>query len=454
MVRYVLIGAGARGKDAYGRWIARNGARARLVAVVEPREARREECAGTHGIPATMQFTDWSEMLARAPMADACIVATQDRDHAEPALAAIAAGYHILLEKPMAVTEEDCRRLVSESEKAGVLLRICHVLRSTAFFGKIKTALDEGRLGTVAAIRHSENVSSWHYAHSYVRGNWRTAEGSSPMILAKSCHDIDLLCWLAGSRPRAVHSFGSQVFFNEKNAPVGAPQRCTDGCPHEKQCPWFAPRMYVHGAPMLKDLSGSRNPFIRLLAGAFATDHLNRFWRWKEWPTSTVSDDLSPNGILAALRNGPYGRCVFRCDNDVVDRQVVNLEFESGVVASFTLHGHSAHEGRQIRIDGSAGSLEGSFGFAGEKLEFFDHRRGGTRTVWQQSNPFAGHGGGDDGLMERFTADVERRLHVGAAAESESSARAALVSHLVCFAAERSRRESRVIRLEKEGGVV
>jgi predicted dehydrogenase len=451
MVRYVLIGAGNRGNGAYGRWIARNGAKAKLVAVADPREARREACGRAHGIPAEMRFTDWRGMLARGRAADACIVATQDRDHAAPALAAMEAGYNVLLEKPMAVTEEDCRALTAASERAGVVLRICHVLRCTGFFSAIKDAMDSGMCGAPAAIRHSENVSYWHYAHSYVRGSWRNEAVASPLILAKSCHDMDILCWLAGGRPRSVQSFGAQVFFRPDNAPAGAPARCTDGCPHEKACPWFAPRLYIHGTPLLADFALSRSPVIRPLARLLSAAPVNRVLDWRGWPASTISDDRSPAARWEALRTGPYGRCVYRCDNDVVDRQVVNVLFDNGIVADFTLHGHSHHEGRQIRIDGSAGSLEGEFGFAGQELVFFDHRRGGRRILWRDRNPFTGHGGGDEGLMEDFTAHMEAVLSgtSAGAGDGHAAARAALRSHLVCFAAERSRREGRVVEVEE-----
>jgi predicted dehydrogenase len=458
MVGYVLVGAGARGKDAYGRWIARNAAKARLLAVAEPREARREQCSAQHRIPASLQFTDWRQLFARGKLAEACIVATQDHDHVEPALAAMAAGYHVLLEKPMALSEADCRTLVAASETAGVMLRICHVLRSTGFFTAVKGAVDSGMLGQVATIRHSENVSYWHYAHSYVRGNWRNTAEASPMILAKSCHDLDILCWIAGARPRAVQSFGSQEYFRKDRAPSGAPERCTDGCPHQEGCPWYAPRLYIHGTPVLKNVGLSRGSFLGLLARFFGTEPLDRLWDWKEWPASTISDDLSRAARLQALRTGPYGRCVYRCDNDVVDRQVVSLQFDNGIAATFTLHGHSYHEGRQIRIDGSAGSLEGEFGLAGEELVYFNHRRGGRKLLWRSRNPFKGHGGGDERLMEDFNTQVAALAGgaatgaPGASMESaKGSARAALQSHLVCFAAERSRREGRVIVMEEEG---
>ncbi len=202
---------------------------------------------------------------------------------------------------------------------------------------------------------------------------------------------------------------------------------------------------------MLKNLALSRSPLFGPLARFFGTEPFDRLWDWREWPSSTISDDLSRAARLHALRTGPYGRCVYRCDNDVVDREVVNVQFANGVVAAFSLHGHSYHEGRQIRIDGSAGSIEGTFGFEGEKLTFFDHRRGGRRVLWRSGNPLRAHGGGDAALMEDFTAQVEGMLRGSNPAGGRGSARAALLSHLLCFAAERSRVEGRVIFMDDKG---
>ncbi len=448
MVSYVLVGAGARGKDAYGRWIATHPSKARLVAVAEPRAARREQCAAQNGIPRDACFADWRELFSRPKMADACIVATQDNDHLAPATAAMAAGYHVLLEKPMAPNEADCRAIAVAAEKHGVVLRICHVLRTTRFFSSIHDAIAGGMLGELVTIRHSENVGYWHYAHSYVRGNWRTTATASPLILAKSCHDLDALCWLAGSQPIAVQSFGSLEHFRADKAPEGAPLRCTDGCPHAVTCPWYAPRMYLGGTPMLKDMAIGNRGAIGLVARVFATEPLDRLWDWKEWPVATISDDLSREARMEALRTGPYGRCVYHCDNDVVDHQVVNVEFGGGVTASFSVHGHSYLEGRQIRVDGTAGSLEGWFGQAGQELFFYDHRRGGRRRLWRSYNPFKGHGGGDDGLMEQFTRQIEAALHGKPLTDDSGSAAASLRSHLLCFAAERSRLSGAVVRMD------
>ena len=447
MVSVVLVGAGARGKDAYGKWIAAHRDRARIVAAAEPREARRSDLAAEHGIPVSALFSSWEELLEKPRMAEACIIATQDQGHTAPALAAMAKGYHVLLEKPMAPSAEECALLVASSREAGVELRICHVLRYTPFFSALKASIDSGAIGEVTAIDHSENVSYWHFAHSYVRGNWRSTREANPIILAKSCHDMDILYWLAASRARSIQSFGSLQFYTKENAPEGAPERCTDGCPHSESCPWYAPRLYLHGTPMLQGYRNSPNAALRLVAGAATSRAVRNLIDWREWPSSTISDDHSKAGRLEALKAGPYGRCVFRCDNDVVDRQVVNLEFESGVVASFSLHGFSFEEGRRIRVDGTKGCLEGRFGLSGSLLQLHEHRSGRTRTLLRKTD-LAGHGGGDAGVMDSFISDLEERSAGRPSADPLTSAEASLESHLMCFAAERSRLEGRVVGVE------
>jgi predicted dehydrogenase len=448
MVELVLAGAGARGREAYGRWIAKNRGRARLVAVAEPEPARLKAAGEEHGIPPSLRFASWREMLSRPRLADACIVATQDGEHTAPALAAMSAGYHVLLEKPMAPTEAECRLLVASAEAAGLELRICHVLRYTAFFSAIKRAIDEGSLGELVTVNHSENVSYWHFAHSFVRVNWRRAADSNPLILSKSCHDLDLLSWLIDREALALQSFGSLGFFRAENAPAGAPARCLEGCPSAVDCPWYAPRIYLRGSAEYGDFRGSPSRALRLVAGLASSRALEGVTDWREWPASTISNDHSLAARREALASGPYGRCVFRCDNDVVDRQSVNIEFEGGVTALFSLHGHSCYEGRRIRIDGSRGTIEGRFGLSGEELVLVDHYRGRRRLLRRAANVLAGHGGGDAGLMDSFVSSLEARAAGRPKADRLSSPEASLRSHLLCFAAERSRVEGRVVRLK------
>ena len=354
------------------------------------------------------RFATWQDVLRLPRMADCAFICTLDDDHTAPALKAMELGYHLLLEKPMSNTEEACRAIVDMADKTGRTLAVCHVLRYTPFFMTLKHLIDRGEVGEVTTINQIENVGYWHQAHSFVRGNWRTLRETSPMILQKSCHDMDMILWLMGKNCKRVQSFGSLGHFTPKNAPEGAPQRCLDGCPHAESCPYYAPKLYLN-----MDLTG--------------------------WPVDVITTDLSEEGRRKALEVGPYGRCVYHCDNDVVDRQVVNLEFEGGGVATFTMTGLSADFSRQLKIFGTEGQIQADMG----TKEIVLHRFGEEKKIILPDigREVSGHGGGDYGIM----GDFLRILREGG--ESRTGARISLQSHLICFAAERSRKENIVVEL-------
>jgi predicted dehydrogenase len=456
----ILIGAGSRGWYAYGNWALKNKDKLKFLAVAEPRKERREGFARDWNIPKERQFEDWSELLNDkiGKVADACLICTQDRMHTEPALTALELGYHVLLEKPMAATEEECKELVRASEKVDQDLRICHVLRYTTMFSKIKDALKEGMIGDIITIQYSENVSPWHFAHAYVRGNWRRAENSTPLILAKSCHDLDILYWLVESPTEKIQSFGELSFYTEDNAPKGAPKRCTDGCPVADTCPWYAPRLYIYGEPLIRITQRSKKRWLRFLgklilnqrkfmrALSYLVRPLNTVLNWQYWPSTVIADDLSVESKMQALKQGPWGKCVFRCDNNVLDHQTVNIVFKNGVTAVFTVHGFSFLDGRWIRISGTKGSLLGHFTYGGEKLTYYDHRYRKEEILWEKDISLAAHSDGDSGLMESFTNSLlEKRSRKN---EVLTSARASLESHLMGFAAEKSRKEGNIINME------
>ena len=253
-------------------------------------------------------YADWREVVARPRFADAVIIATQDPLHAEPAIAFADLGYHILLEKPMAPNAADCRRIAAAAQANGVMFAVCHVLRYTTYTKKVKEIVTSGRLGEIVSLQHLEPVGFWHQAHSFVRGNWRSEHESSFMLLAKSCHDLDWIRHIMGKRCTQVSSFGSLLHFRAENRPVGAADRCLE-CAVETTCPYSAPRIYLG----------------RVRHGETG------------WPVNVLTPDLTEAGVTEALRSGPYGRCVYACDNDVVDHQVVNMQFEDGATASFTM---------------------------------------------------------------------------------------------------------------------
>jgi len=409
----VLIGAGNRGRSVFGAWALRHPERLRMVAVAEPDEGRREAFAREHGIAPERRFADWRELLERPALAPAAIVATSDMLHVEPALAALARGHDLLLEKPIAPSPAECLRVVEAAEASGRLLQIGHVLRYTPFYERVNQVLASGVLGELVTIDMKEHVATWHMAHSFVRGKFRSRAVAAPLLLAKACHDLDLLVWFAGRRPERVASFGSLLHFRPDGAPPGAPERCTDGCPAQERCPHDAVRFYLG-----------------------PEDRIARHWPW-----SDLSPDPSREARRRGLETGPYGRCVYRCDNDVVDHQVLAVEFAGGLTATFTVHGAATDEKRTIRISGTRGELRGVLHDG--VIELTRHGRLGSERIDVQSPGPLGHFGGDEGLVAHF-ADVVAR---GARDEARTSGRVSLESHLLGFAAERARETGTVVNL-------
>lgn len=452
----LLFGAGARGAQAYGPYALAHPDEIKFVALAEPNTVKRKRFARAHGIPANLCFESWNEAIDAGVMADVVVNCTQDQMHAESGIAALAAGYDMLLEKPIANTLGDSLRIVHAAERHNRYLQICHVLRYTDFFQKVKQILTADRIGQLITISHRENVSTWHMAHSFVRGNWRREDESSPMILAKCCHDLDLLQWFVGSPAIKLSSFGSLIHFKPDNAPEGAPTRCTDGCPMEESCPFYAPAIYLDLVPFKYALSQSSLPHYKL-AGELALrrpelttpisiliPRLRELTQYTGWPRSVISDDPgNKEALLKALQEGPYGRCVYHCDNDVVDNQIVQMEFEGGITASLTMHGHSHEEGRTLRIDGEKATLLGKFSLNRSFIEIHDHRTMHVEHIDYPSNlEKVGHGGGDFGIMRDFVQVIKGNK------QPTTNARESIESHFMAFAAEESRHNRKVINLD------
>ncbi|MFJ4680459.1 Gfo/Idh/MocA family protein [Kitasatospora sp. NPDC088783] len=401
-LRLLLVGAGNRG-STYTGYAARTG-RAVVAAVCEPDPERAARARAAH--PDAEILTDWRPLAQRRKFADAVVITTQDADHVDPAVAFAGLGYHILLEKPMATTEDDVLRIIDAVERAGVMLAVCHVLRYTPYTRALKRIVDSGRLGEVVSVEHLEPVGWWHQAHSYVRGNWRREADATPMLLAKSSHDLDWLSHIVGRPVLRVSSFGGLKHFRAEQRPEGATDRCPD-CPIEASCPYSAKRLYV---------------------GCLGDPDRER------WPLSVVTPARTEDGVIEALRTSPYGRCVYACDNDVVDHQVVNLEYEGGATASFTMTAFTEYAQRKTRIFGTHGQLEGD----GVQVTLTDFRTGAKELLTlglEGADAGTGHGGGDERLVDAFldalaTGDPHRIL---------SDPRTSLESHLVAWAAERAR---------------
>lgn len=328
---------------------------------------------------------------------------------------ALRMGFHLVIEKPISPSEDECRAIVKLALEKNRQVMVCYVLRYTPFFSKIKNLIHKGNIGRVLSITHNENVGYYHAAHSYVRGNWKSAEESSPMILAKSCHDLDLLLWLADSRCTKISSMGGLTYFRQENAPEGGPDYCQDGCPKADTCPYNSERIYI---------SEDALTWMRVIVFPGEEEGKPRLYDRK--------------ADLEILRNSPYGRCVFKCHNNVVDHQAVILEFENGVTASFHMNSCTHDISRTIRINGSLGEIIGNM----DKDMIEVYRFGEpAETIHLQldEETLYGHGGGDFGFMQNVVNVLNGTMQTKTAIENS------IESHLLCFAAEKSRLTGKII---------
>lgn len=412
----VVVGFGSRG-NAYATYALDHPEELEIVGVADPNPIRRDTAAERFHIPEDRLYTTWQDLTAQPKMADFAILSTQDNMHFEPALALIEKGYDLLLEKPMAPTPQQCKIITEAAERKGVKVVVCHVLRFTPFWRTVKAALDEGRVGKVMSIIAYENVGNLHQSHSYVRGNWRNTEESTCMIMAKCCHDMDILQWLVGKKCTQVQSFGSLGHFRKENQPAGAPDRCTDGCPVEKDCHYSARKLYLNNR-------GEFGPWFRSAA-------------------AKTIDDPTDEQVLEAIEKGPYGRCVYACDNDVVDHQVVNLEYEDGCTVSFTMNAFNKG-GRFIHVYGTEGELISKRDQSAVDIYSFATREWETVPVSCTGNELtSGHGGGDSGIM----VDYLRLLRGEQPSNSICTVRTSYENHITGFAAEQARLENRVVSI-------
>lgn len=413
-VSMAIVGAGDRG-FTYASFALEHPEKVSVVAVVEPREFHRNRIAELFALPEDKVFSSWEALASVPKLADCVVIATQDNMHTEPAVAYAEKGYSILLEKPMAPTVAECLEISRAVSKADIVFGVCHVLRYTAYTRKLKELLSSGIIGEIVSVQHLEPVGYWHQAHSFVRGNWRKTAESSFMLLAKSCHDMDWLRYVIDKPCLAVSSFGSLKYFKSENKPEGASDRCTS-CAIEKRCSYSALKLYM---------------------GLFNQNK-------KGWPVNVVASGPTEDKLLTALETGPYGRCVFACDNDVVDHQVVNMLFEDDVTATFTMTAFNKADHRKTRIFGTEGEIEGN----GKEIRVFDFltdKETVIDTTRIEPTSMSGHGGGDYHIMEDFVKAVAS----GDQNLLSSGPLVSLESHLMAFAGEIARTECRVVKLEE-----
>ena len=411
-VKLIIVGAGDRG-TTYTNYAFEYPDLAKVVGVAEPRQYYRDRMAQKHNISAENVYTNWKEIVSKSKFTDAVIIATQDFLHTEPAIAFLNKGYNVLLEKPMAQNEKDCRRITQAALENNNIFAVCHVLRYTGYTQQLKAIIDSGAIGEIVSVQHLEPVGYWHQAHSFVRGNWRNENQSSPMLLSKSCHDLDWIRYIIGCRCIRISSFGNLKHFRKENKPRGAGSRCLN-CSYESQCPYSARKIYL----------------MRAERGDF------------DWPVNVITTELTVEGVTESLRNGQYGRCVYECDNDVVDNQVVNMLFENGCTSSFTMTAFTELADRKTRIFGTLGYLEGN-GNIIEHLDFLTDKTNVIQTGDSDGSILSGHGGGDYELMKSFVASIANNNPE----KILSGPVETLETHLMVFAAEEARRKNCVVDL-------
>lgn len=409
-VTVMIIGAGGRGRT-YARYAEKFPQSMKVVGVADLNPNRRKAMAKKHNIPAENQFGHFNDALSKAKLAEAVVIATPDNLHYEPCMKALELGYDVLLEKPVAPTERECRAILKQAHKYNRIVAVCHVLRYAPYFVALKQVLESGAIGDIVNIQHFEPIRYAHMAHSYVRGNWPLSTKTTPIILAKSCHDLDILRWLIDKPCETIAAEGSLHLFRPENAPKGAPERCTDGCPHEAECPYSAIDIYER-----------------------RKQHLGAF----DLPRK------DPALIREKLKTTNYGRCVFRCENDQCDHYVAIMKFQDGVTASFSMDAFTPWGGRRTRIMGTKGFIEGDM----TTFTFYDFRTS-HKSVWDQKvseipeYKGSGHGGGDHLLVRDFlravSAQDEKLL--------SSTIDVSIESHVMGFMAEKSRKSMKKVKI-------
>lgn len=409
-ITFAICGFGDRG-STYASMQKLFPSRMKVVAVADLNPAKVKKAQALYDIPEENCFASGEEMFAQGRLADVAVISTMDRQHVGHAIPALEKGYHVLMEKPISPDLQKCREILEAAARhPDQHILLCHVLRYTTFYNTLKDIIDSGKIGNVVSICANENVGYWHQAHSFVRGNWRNSNETSPMILQKSCHDMDILTWLVGKKCKAVSSVGGIQLFKSECAPSGSTEYCLGGCTAKDSCIFDAEKIYLTG-----EKTG-------LLHGG-------------SWISSILSVENTPESTYEALKAGPYGRCVFRCDNNVVDHQQTNLLMEDGTTISFTMCAFTEDCYRYFKAMGTKGEIEADMKsntirvrVFGQGEEFIDLKA--------MTGDLKGHGGGDSGIISDFLAML---IDGAAPTERTTTLENSMESHYIALAAEESR---------------
>ncbi len=409
MNTFSVIGYGQRGIVYAGA--AKD--KGQLSAVCDYNPSRLEQARSAFALPQDCLFSNEKDFFAKGKLSDYLFICTPDHTHYNITMQALALGYDILLEKPIARSAAECLEIEKAAERLGRKVIVCHVLRYTPFYQQLKALIEAGTIGRLISIEQTENVGYWHMAHSFVRGNWASEKESNPMILAKCCHDTDILQYLAGSLCKTVSSDGELIHFRPECAPSGAPSRCTDNCPYERKCPYSAKRIYIDN-------------FKKIIA--LGKKHF--------WPYSVLPDDgiATVEKLTKAIKEGPYGKCVYAAGNDVVDYQNVQMVFENGVRANLTMTAFSKDLIREIAIRGTHGEIRGIM----EKRKIIIKPFIGKNKRVKVRFNIGGHGGGDSALVTALFSKNE-----------QTGIKQSVASHLIAFGAEVSRKSGKAVDINK-----
>ncbi len=410
-ITFAICGFGDRG-STYASMQKLFPDKMKVVAVADLNPDKVKKAQELYDIPQENCFPSGEEMLAQPRLADVMVVSTMDRQHVDHAIPALERGYHVLMEKPISPEISQCRRMLeAAAQHPDQHVILCHVLRYTQFYNALKDIISSGKIGKVVSICANENVAYWHQAHSFVRGNWRNSDQTSPMILQKSCHDMDILTWLIGQPCKAVSSIGGIELFKEERAPEGSTPYCLGGCKAKENCIFDAEKIYIT----------SKKTGVRSGSG---------------WLSSILCVDGTEEAVRAALEQGQYGRCVYHCDNNVVDHQQTNLLMEDGSTISFTMCAFTEDCYRTFKAMGTLGEIEADMKSNTIRVRVFGQEEE-LIDLKKLAQDLKGHGGGDSGIIADF---LDMLLDNAPPTERTTTLVNSMESHYIALAAEESRK--------------
>lgn len=405
MVKVAILGLGSRGATTYGDYlITLNDVK--ISAICDIDKDKLNFYQNKYHVEKKDCFLNSEDFFKAGKLADILIIATMDQDHYSQAMKALDLKYHLLLEKPIALNLKQCLDIENKALKNNLYVVVCHVLRYSLFYKKIKEIVNSKILGNIININTTENVGYWHQAHSFVRGNWNNSNKTSPMILQKCCHDFDILNWIIDKKPLNVSSFGSLSLFKKENVPKDSSNYCYD-CKIQNNCPYNAVKYYVDSIKNDKDLG---------------------------WPYDVVVLNPTKDKVLAAIKNGPYGRCVYECDNNVVDHQIVNIQYEDNITATHTMCAFSKDCYRDIKIFATRGDLIANTLNNTIIYHTFVDNKEFVIDVSKLTNDLSGHMGGDKLMINELLKLINKET-----SQLDSSIEKSVLSHVIAFAAEKSR---------------